>query len=189
MKSLSKLALCLAAIFLPFAAVTAEAQNSSRVFKSSVREVNDVQRPNPDQVIAIVGATLIDGRGSTPVADSVVIIRGERIAAVGKRGSLTIPTGAEIFDGKGLTLLPGLIDSHFHIDGDDPLPALGREMQRVLGRGDRDGHDRRVQHHHQLRDAEQGQDRPSIRFTTRRVHRVHGRQCDAAVRRSNPGIP
>jgi hypothetical protein len=43
-------------------------------------------------------------------------------------------------------------------------------MQRVLRRGDRDGHDRRVQHHHQLRDAEQGQDRPSIRFAIRRGH-------------------
>jgi hypothetical protein len=44
-------------------------------------------------------------------------------------------------------------------------------MQRLLCRRDRDGHDRRVQHHHQLRDAEQGQDRPSIRFAIRRDHR------------------
>jgi imidazolonepropionase-like amidohydrolase len=89
-----------------------------------IREVNDVSQPRSNNLIAIVGATLIDGRGGPVVADSVVLIRGEHIAAVGKRGSVSIPQGAETVDGHGLTLLPGLIDSHFHIDGDDSLPAL-----------------------------------------------------------------
>ncbi|HEX6728722.1 MAG TPA: amidohydrolase family protein [Pyrinomonadaceae bacterium] len=89
-----------------------------------VREVNDVARPQSNNLIAIVGATLIDGRGGPVLADSVVLIRGEHIAAVGKRGSVSIPPAAETVDGRGLTLLPGLIDSHFHIDGDDSLPAL-----------------------------------------------------------------
>ncbi len=73
---------------------------------------------------AIVGATLIDGRGGAPLLDAVVVVRGEKILAVGKRTAVSIPAGAEVIDAKGLTLLPGLIDSHFHIDGDDPLPAL-----------------------------------------------------------------
>ena len=99
-------------------------QPSRSTVKSSVREVNQVERPRADQLVAIVGATLIDGRGGPVVEDAVVVVRGERIAAVGKRGSLNIPPGAEVVDGKGLTLLPGLIDAHFHIDGDDQLPAL-----------------------------------------------------------------
>jgi imidazolonepropionase-like amidohydrolase len=90
----------------------------------AVREVNQVEQPDANQIIAIVGATLIDGRGGPAVPDAVVIVRGEKISAVGKRGSTVIPPGAEVFDAKGLTLLPGLIDAHFHIDGDDPLPAL-----------------------------------------------------------------
>jgi len=89
-----------------------------------LHEVNDVARPNANQVVAIVGATLIDGRGGPPVNDSIVIVQGERILAAGKRGAVTIPSGAETVDAKGLTLLPGLIDSHFHIDGDNGLPAL-----------------------------------------------------------------
>ena len=89
-----------------------------------VREVNEPGQPSSNNLIAIVGATLIDGRGGPVVTDSVVLIRGERIAAVGKRGSVSIPQGAETVDGSGLTLLPGLIDAHFHIDGDDSLPAL-----------------------------------------------------------------
>src|SRR6476620_5262939 len=92
--------------------------------KPTVREVNQVARPASTAMIAIVGATLIDGRGGPAVSDSVVIVRGERIATVGNRTSASIPSGAEVIDAKGLTLLPGLIDSHFHIDGDDPLPAL-----------------------------------------------------------------
>ncbi len=92
--------------------------------QASLREVNQVKAPSQTSVIAIVGANLIDGRGGPVVTDSVVVIRGERIVAVGKQGAVKVPAGADVVDAKGLTLLPGLIDSHFHIDGDDPLPAL-----------------------------------------------------------------
>ncbi|HEX3251338.1 MAG TPA: amidohydrolase family protein, partial [Pyrinomonadaceae bacterium] len=97
---------------------------SPKSMKSGLREVNKVAQPPASSVIAIVGATLIDGRGGPVVPDSVVVVRGDRIVAVGKQGVVKVPTGAEVFDAKGLALLPGLIDSHFHIDGDDPLPAL-----------------------------------------------------------------
>jgi len=90
----------------------------------SLHEVNQVAQPPATATVAIVGATLIDGRGGPVLSDSVVVIRGDRIAAVGTRASVTIPQGAEVVDARGLTLVPGLIDSHFHIDGDDPLPAL-----------------------------------------------------------------
>ena len=89
-----------------------------------LHEVNQVARPGANHVVAIVGATLIDGRGGAPVLDAAVVVRGERIIAVGKRASVSIPAGAEVVDANGLTLVPGLIDSHFHIDGDDGLPAL-----------------------------------------------------------------
>ena len=99
-------------------------QAQRRDAKSSLREVNKVAQPAATSVIAIVGANLIDGRGGPVVPDSVIVIRGDRIAAVGKRSEVKIPSGAEVVDAKGLTVLPGLIDSHFHIDGDDALPAL-----------------------------------------------------------------
>jgi len=92
--------------------------------KQSLREVNKIAQPATTSVIAIVGATLIDGNGGPAIPDSAVIIRGDRIVAAGKRDAMKVPAGAEIVDAKGLTLVPGLIDSHFHIDGDDPLPAL-----------------------------------------------------------------
>jgi imidazolonepropionase-like amidohydrolase len=91
---------------------------------TTLREVNEIARPDPAQVVAIVGATLIDGRGGAPVPDAAVIVRGERIAQVGTRAAVQVPDGAERVDGSGLTLLPGLIDAHFHLSGDVQLPAL-----------------------------------------------------------------
>src|SRR5437763_10528619 len=79
------------------------------VRQRTLREVNQIAAPPETSVIAIVGATLIDGRGGPVVPDSVVLVRGARIAAVGKRTSIRIPPGAEVVDAKGLTLLPGLI--------------------------------------------------------------------------------
>ena len=58
-------------------------------------------------------ARLIDGRGAAPIAPAVVIIRGDRIAAVG--AGLAIPSGARVIDLGNATLLPGLIDLHTHL--------------------------------------------------------------------------
>lgn len=64
--------------------------------------------------LAIVGATLIDGTGSAPVADSVVLIDGDRIVSAGPRSQVTIPKGARVLDARGKYLLPGLWDMHAH---------------------------------------------------------------------------
>ncbi|MGH9971529.1 MAG: amidohydrolase family protein [Pyrinomonadaceae bacterium] len=64
---------------------------------------------------ALVGGTLIDGFGSKPIRNSVVIVEGERIKAVGQVGALAIPTGAEVISTEGMTVLPGLWDMHVHL--------------------------------------------------------------------------
>ena len=66
-------------------------------------------------VKALVGGTLIDGYGSKPIRNSVVIIEGERIKAVGQVGSLAIPPGAEVISTEGMSVLPGLWDMHVHL--------------------------------------------------------------------------
>lgn len=100
------------------------AQSSRMAEPRSLREVNAVAKPAAARTTAIVGATLIDGQGRAPVTDAVVVVRGEKILAVGARQSVLLPKNAEVIDAKGLTLLPGLIDAHFHLDGDDQLPLL-----------------------------------------------------------------
>ena len=72
------------------------------------------QGPAQDLPTVIEGATLIDGTGASPLADSVVVIAGDRIQAVGQRGSMAYPQGAKIIDAEGEYVLPGLIDGHVH---------------------------------------------------------------------------
>jgi imidazolonepropionase-like amidohydrolase len=66
-------------------------------------------------VKALVGGTLIDGYGGMPLRNSVVIIEGERIKAVGQVGTLAIPAGAEVISTEGMSILPGLWDMHVHL--------------------------------------------------------------------------
>ncbi len=67
-----------------------------------------------DQLKALVGGTLIDGYGSDPITNSVIIIEGEKIKAVGTTDNTEIPAGAEIISTEGMTVLPGLWDMHVH---------------------------------------------------------------------------
>lgn len=89
-----------------------------------VREIDTIAAPPGNRTIAIVGAMVIDGRGGPALHDAIVLVRGSRIVAVGSRATTPVPPDAAIVDGVGRTLLPGLIDAHFHLDGDDSLPAL-----------------------------------------------------------------
>jgi imidazolonepropionase-like amidohydrolase len=64
---------------------------------------------------ALVGGTLIDGFGSRPIRNSVVLIQGDRIAAVGQLGTLPVPRDAEVISTEGMSVLPGLWDMHVHL--------------------------------------------------------------------------
>jgi imidazolonepropionase-like amidohydrolase len=70
-----------------------------------------------NEMRALVGGRLIDGTGGTPLDDAVVIVEGERIAAVGKSGDVEIPPKADLIDVTGKTVMPGLIDAHMHFLG------------------------------------------------------------------------
>lgn len=67
------------------------------------------------KVKAMVGGTLIDGYGGKPLRNSVIIIEGERIKAIGQVGSIAIPKGAEIISTEGMTVMPGMWDMHVHL--------------------------------------------------------------------------
>jgi imidazolonepropionase-like amidohydrolase len=64
---------------------------------------------------ALVGGTLIDGYGSHPIRNSVIIIEGEKIAKIGQVGQIDIPAGAEIISTEGMSVMPGLWDMHVHL--------------------------------------------------------------------------
>jgi imidazolonepropionase-like amidohydrolase len=67
------------------------------------------------KVTALVGGTLIDGYGGRPLRNSVVLVDGERISAVGAVATLPVPPGAEVISTEGMSVLPGLWDMHVHL--------------------------------------------------------------------------
>ena len=86
--------------------------------------------------LAIVGGSLIDGFGGEPLWNSVVLVQGDRIVAVGRVGALEVPSGAQVVDANGMTVMPGLWESHGHLwhvgEGDPamlPRDFSGREIE------------------------------------------------------------
>jgi imidazolonepropionase-like amidohydrolase len=69
----------------------------------------------PSGTIALVGGTLIDGTGSPPLKNSVVLIRRERIEKIGTVDSLPVPNGYQELSTEGMSVLPGLWDLHVHL--------------------------------------------------------------------------
>src|SRR6185503_12361167 len=77
-------------------------------------------------IIVLMGATLIDGSGRAPLRNSVVVVEGDKIVAVGSRGRVRVPSNARVIDARGLVLAPGFIDAHNHSDRgfkEDPSAA------------------------------------------------------------------
>lgn len=72
-----------------------------------------------EQSFAIRNVRIFDGE--RVISARSILVRGERIATVGEEVDLS--GVAEVIDGQGQTLLPGLIDSHFHPDGPDAYRA------------------------------------------------------------------
>jgi imidazolonepropionase-like amidohydrolase len=67
-------------------------------------------------VIALEGATLIDGAGGGPKEDALILIRNGHIEAVARVNEIPIPKGAERINLVGKTIIPGLIDAHAHVE-------------------------------------------------------------------------
>lgn len=84
---------------------------------------------HPD-VSAIVGATLIDGNGGPAVPDVTIVVRGERIAEIGPRATVSVPRDAHIVDAVGKFATPGFIDTNVHF----ALLHAGESMIRYYDR-------------------------------------------------------
>jgi imidazolonepropionase-like amidohydrolase len=73
----------------------------------------DTEPPVTD-VLAIRNGTIVDGTGSEPISDGVVVIKGGRITAVGPASSVSVPPEARVLDAQGGTILPGFVNAHVH---------------------------------------------------------------------------
>ncbi|MEM4487128.1 MAG: amidohydrolase family protein, partial [Zestosphaera sp.] len=65
----------------------------------------------------LTGLRIVDGTGSAPIENGVVVVEGRYIRDVGSTGSVEVPREVEVIDLNGYTALPGLIDAHLHLTG------------------------------------------------------------------------
>ena len=91
------------------------------------------RRPSGALVFRDVG--VFDPETKTVRPGQTVVVRGDRIAAVGAEGRVAVPAGAEVIDGRGKTLLPGLWDMHVHAGALDGLLHLAAGVTTVRDLG------------------------------------------------------
>ena len=68
----------------------------------------------PSGTIALTGARLITMKGDDVVEDGTIVVRGNRIIAIGPRAAVTVPVDAKVVDVRGATIMPGIVDVHRH---------------------------------------------------------------------------
>ncbi len=98
------------------ASLPAFIQAAAKANLEALQRLAVAARGAPGRQLAIVGATLIDGRGGAAVEDSAVLLEGDRIVAAGARREVRIPRGTPTMDARGTWMLPGLWDMHAHFE-------------------------------------------------------------------------
>ena len=91
-----------------------------RIDFNGLTAVNDDSLDIGNQWVAITGARVLDGKGGI-IKNGTVVVKNGLIQSVGDTDE--VPSGAEVLDASGKTLMPGLIDPHFHLDGAYELPG------------------------------------------------------------------
>jgi imidazolonepropionase-like amidohydrolase len=86
-------------------------------------------QPGPSGVLVLRAARLYDGRGDRLVSPALIVVRGNRIEAIGP-GS-RVPPDATVVDAGDATLLPGFIDAHTHLGWAYAASYDQREMERM----------------------------------------------------------
>jgi len=77
--------------------------------------------------IALKGANLIDGRGGEPLEEVAIMIEGDEIISILPESQIELGRDVELIEARGKTVMPGLIDTHVHLEmpaGSDRLTYL-----------------------------------------------------------------
>jgi imidazolonepropionase-like amidohydrolase len=77
--------------------------------------------PAQNRFLVLLNARIVDGTGAAPIERGTIVISGDRIVSVGPSERTTAPADAETVDLAGRTIVPGLIDLHFHVERDPKL--------------------------------------------------------------------
>ncbi|VWX56167.1 amidohydrolase family protein [Sphingorhabdus sp. 109] len=112
---------------------------------SGVSLERTIAADKPSGMVVLAGGrivTMSDDDGGI-IDDGVIVIQGNRIAAVGPRGEVSIPAGAATVDVTGKTIIPGLVDAHAHgpQGSDELVPQQNWSLIQNLALGTTTIHD------------------------------------------------
>ena len=80
-----------------------------------LRIVIEATRDIPEGLVVLRGARVITMVGDEVIENADLVVRNNRIEAVGRRGSIDFDDGADIIDVSGTTIVPGFVDTHAHL--------------------------------------------------------------------------
>jgi imidazolonepropionase-like amidohydrolase len=97
----------------------------------------DQSYDRPSGSLAFVGARIVTLRGDEVIPDGTILVEGNHIAAVGARGAVKVPPGANTIDVTGETIVPGFVDVHWHgsMGNEQIIPQQGWVEYAGLGFG------------------------------------------------------
>src|SRR5690606_22472142 len=83
--------------------------------------------------LAFTGARLIDGSGSEPIENAVLVVENGRVAAAGPENAVRVPDGAARIDAAGKTIVPGFVNGHGHVqvEQNGTLPVRDDLLRRL----------------------------------------------------------
>ena len=88
--------------------------------------------PASATVIVLSGARVIDGTGRPPIESATIVIDEGRVVAVGSVDDIQPPVGAEQIDLSGRTVIPGLVNTHAHLNSGDPQLSMREQLLTQL---------------------------------------------------------
>lgn len=87
-----------------------EAGYEPEEYRIEVEYARDV----PRGTVVLRGARAVTMNGDEIIENADIVVTDDRIVAVGERGAVDVPSGAEILDMSGKVILPGYVDTHYH---------------------------------------------------------------------------
>jgi imidazolonepropionase-like amidohydrolase/Tol biopolymer transport system component len=97
----------------------------------------------PDAHYAVSGARIVSMKGDEVIENGIILVEGNRIRAVGRAGEVSLPPGTRVIDAAGKTIIPGIVDAHWHgsFGQDEIVPQRNWVMYASLGFGVTTVHD------------------------------------------------
>ncbi|MBJ6367344.1 amidohydrolase family protein [Snuella sedimenti] len=96
---------------------SAEAKEGADLVEDGIKINLEVKTDKPEGLIAFKGATIITMEGEEVIENGTIVVKDNKIEAIGNVSDIKIPANAKVYDVTGKTIMPGIVDVHAHIGG------------------------------------------------------------------------